>query len=215
LDFASELDSVLPADLPHREIVIDKGSVHLALIVEANRFLNLTRITSPREAAIKHVLDSVIPWRLFAGAKHVLDAGTGAGFPGIPLALVLPEIRFTLAESIQKKARFVESALTALDIPNVTVSPTRAEDLAKGGTMDLITARAFAPLPRALQLLGPALKKGSRVLLYKGPEANQEIAEADREAKNRRVRIDVVARYELADSLGSRTMIELVGLTGR
>src|SRR5580658_7316544 len=109
--FEDELDQVLPSDIPRRELVIQKSAEHLALILEANKTLNLTRITAPREAAIKHVLDSVIPWRLFAGARHVLDAGTGAGFPGIPLALALPEIQFTLAESIQKKARFVESAL--------------------------------------------------------------------------------------------------------
>src|SRR5689334_7274762 len=93
--YADELNRVLPADLPHRETVICAASKHLALIVEANRHLNLTRITMPREAAIKHVLDSVMPCQLFPGARHVLDAGTGAGFPGIPLALVLPETRFT------------------------------------------------------------------------------------------------------------------------
>src|SRR5580658_7776423 len=100
------------------------------MIEEANRHFNLTRITGPKEAAIKHVLDSVMPWRLFAGTRHVLDAGTGAGFPGIPLALVLPETRFTLAESIRKKARFVESALGELKLPNAGITPRRAEDLA-------------------------------------------------------------------------------------
>ena len=98
-EFADELQQVLPADLPNRDAVIQKCALHLALIVEANEYLNLTRIVSPREAAIKHVLDSVLPWRLFLGARRVLDAGTGAGFPGIPLALVLPDIRFTLSES--------------------------------------------------------------------------------------------------------------------
>src|ERR1700675_1134174 len=114
MSFKEALDQVLPVDLPQRDIVVVKGARHLALIEEANRHFNLTRITGPREAAIKHVLDSVAPWRLFAGATHVLDAGTGAGFPGIPLALVLPEVRFTLSESTQKKARFVELATAHL-----------------------------------------------------------------------------------------------------
>jgi len=208
LDFATELNAVLPADLPHRETVVEKAAAHLALIVEANQYLNLTRITTPREAAIKHVLDSVIPWRLFADAKHVLDAGTGPGFPGIPLALVLPEVRFTLAESIQKKARFVESALAALELPNVTISSTRAEELCGSGGMDVLTARAFAPMPRALEFLGPALKRGARALLYKGPDGDQEIADAAREAQKLRVRMRIVMRYELPDALGSRTIIE-------
>lgn len=200
---------MLPEDLPNREMVVSKAAEHLELIVEVNQYLNLTRITSPREAAIKHVLDSVIPWRLFAGAKHVLDAGTGAGFPGIPLALVLPDVRFTLAESIQKKARFVESALAKMQLPNVTISATRAEELALPGAIDIVTARALAPIARALDLLGPALKKGAKALLYKGPDAEQEIASAEKELRKFRMNARVVLRYELPDSLGSRAVVAL------
>ena len=209
VDFDSDLHEVLPSDLPHRGNVIEKSAEHLALIIEANKVMNLTRITSPREAAIKHVLDSVIPWRLFADARHVLDAGTGPGFPGIPLALVLPDVRFTLAESTQKKARFVESVLAALQLPNVAISAERAEDLGRTGAMDVITARAFAPIARTLVLLGPALRKGSKVLLYKGPDVEQEIAEAEREQKRLRACIRVAMRYELPESMGKRTIVEV------
>jgi 16S rRNA (guanine527-N7)-methyltransferase len=210
VDFESELNEVLPAELPHRENVVCKSARHLALIVEANQHFNLTRITTPREAAIKHVLDSVVPWRLFEGAKHVLDAGTGAGFPGVPLALALPEIRFTLAESVQKKARFVESALTAITLPNADVRSQRAEDILKTGAIDIVTARAFAPISRTLDLLGPALKRGVRALLYKGPDADREIAGADRQLKKLRVCARVVLRYDLPDSLGTRAVVEIV-----
>jgi 16S rRNA (guanine527-N7)-methyltransferase len=201
VDFASELSTVLPADLPHRDNVILKSAQHLALIEETNRVLNLTRITTPREAAIKHVLDSLIPWRLFLGAKNVLDAGTGAGFPGIPLALVLPEVQFILAESIQKKARFVESALKALALPNVTICAQRAEDILKNRKIDIVTARAFAPISKALDLL-----KGHRLLLYKGPDVEREIAEV----RNPRASIKVVMRYDLPDAMGTRTIVEIV-----
>ena len=197
----AELNHVLPADLPNREKVVEKAASHLAIIVEANQRLNLTRITSPREAAIKHVLDSVMPWRLFEGAGHVLDAGTGAGFPGIPLALVLPETRFTLAESIGKKARFVESALAELKLPNVEVVPRRAEEL----KAEIITARALAPIPRVLTLFRPALKAGTRLLLYKGPDVEEEIAEAHKT----KVRMEVVMRYDLPDSMGSRAIVQI------
>src|SRR3982751_5142369 len=112
---------MLPSDLPNRADVVVKAAVHLARIVEANQSFNLTRITSVREAVIKHVLDSVVPWRLFAAAPAVLDAGTGAGFPGVPLALVLPEVRFVLSESVGKKARFVEATVEELKLGNVEV----------------------------------------------------------------------------------------------
>jgi 16S rRNA (guanine527-N7)-methyltransferase len=205
VELQEELNDVLPADLPNREMVVHNAAKHLALITEANRHFNLTRITSPREAAIKHVLDSVTPWRLFQGAKHILDAGTGAGFPGIPLALALPKTSFTLAESIQKKARFVESALNELKLPNAAVTSQRAEEL----KADVITARALAPIPRVLTLFRPALKSGARVLLYKGPDAAKEIAEAAAEARKIHARMQIVMRYDLPDSLGTRTIVQI------
>jgi 16S rRNA (guanine527-N7)-methyltransferase len=203
--FEVELGSVLPPDIPNREALIAGAAQHLALIVEANKTMNLTRITSPREAAIKHVLDSVMPWPLFAKARHVLDAGTGPGFPGIPLALVLPEVRFTLAESIQKKARFVESAVAELKLANAEVTPRRAEEL----EVEVITARALAPISRVLSLFKPALKRGSRILLYKGPDVEQEIAEAVQDARKLRVGVRVVMRYELPEGMGTRSVVEI------
>jgi 16S rRNA (guanine527-N7)-methyltransferase len=211
VSFEGQLNQVLPADLPQRDFLIRKCAEHLELIVEANQYLNLTRITNPRDAAIKHVLDSVIPWRLFAGARQVLDAGTGAGFPGIPLALALPDIQFTLAESIQKKARFVDTALAKLALPNARVSARRAEEVWLEARADVITARAFAPVARALGLFAAALKAGTKILLYKGPDAEREIAESAKECERLRVRAEVVMRYDLPDSLGARTIIQIKG----
>jgi 16S rRNA (guanine527-N7)-methyltransferase len=210
--FAEALNRILPADLPHRETVVEKAGRHLALIEEANQYLNLTRITSPREAAIKHVLDSVLPWHLFAKVKRVLDAGTGAGFPGIPLSLVLPAVHFTLAESIQKKARFVESALEVLQLPNASIAAVRAEDLIKSASADIITLRAVAPLGKALDLFAPALKKRVTLLLYKGPDALQEIEEATAIAKKLRAKMQLVMTYDLPDGMGTRTIIEVTSL---
>jgi len=207
--FEEELREVLPSDLPRRDDVAVKAAQHLRLIEEANRHFNLTRITEPREAAIKHVLDCVMPWRLFSGAGDVMDAGTGAGFPGIPLALVLPDVRFTLTESIQKKARFVDTALIELELPNVTNAARRAEELSGEETFDVITTRALAPISRTLALFAPALKRGTRMLLYKGPDVEQEIEEAAMEARKRRVRMEIVMRYELPESSGVRTIIDI------
>jgi 16S rRNA (guanine527-N7)-methyltransferase len=209
MPFEDELARVLPPDLPHRDDTIAKAAQHLELIVDANQHFNLTRITTPREAAIKHVLDSLLPLHLFADARHVLDAGSGAGFPGVPLALALPGTRFTLAESIQKRARFLDSAVDAIDLHNVDVAAERAEDVLRRRRIDLITARAVAPITRALELFGPALKAGARALLYKGPDVDKEIAEAEPAARKLKVRVRVVARYELPDQLGLRTIVEM------
>jgi 16S rRNA (guanine527-N7)-methyltransferase len=214
VSFEEELRVVLPQDLPNRERVAALGARHLEMIEETNRVMNLTRIVSAHEAAVKHVLDSVMPWRLFADSSTVLDAGTGAGFPGIPLALVLPDVRFILSESVQKKARFVQSAVETLGLGNVNVKAARAEEILNAQRVEVITARAVAPLVKAIPLFAPALKKGTRVLLYKGPDAEAEISEAAIEAKKRQVRVSRSLRYELPDGLGLRTIVELQRNTG-
>jgi 16S rRNA (guanine527-N7)-methyltransferase len=203
--FEEELERVLPGDIPRREQVIEKSAQHLHLIAIANEQMNLTRITSAREAAIKHVYDCVAPWRHFDAARCVLDAGTGAGFPGIPLAVVLPEVRFVLAESTQRKARFVDHAVEALELANVQVVADRAEQRVGGRTPQIITARAIAPMGRILDLFAQALKQGSRLLLYKGGNVDGELGEAHK----RRFAAQVVCRYELPDGCGSRTLIEV------
>jgi 16S rRNA (guanine527-N7)-methyltransferase len=205
VEFAEELASVLPSDIPNRERLIEKSSQLLELVLQANDTMNLTRITSAREAAVKHVLDSVAPWLFFEKAKRVLDAGTGAGFPGIPLSLVLPDVRFTLSESIQKKARFVDTAVETLHLPNVRVMAERAEQSAAEVKPDVITARAVAPLHKLLDLFSKALKQGSELILYKGPDIEAEIADCH---LGRR-RAEVLTRYELPYEMGSRTIVRI------
>jgi 16S rRNA (guanine527-N7)-methyltransferase len=209
VSFQSELSELLPAEIPQREECIVKASRHLELIEIANRHFNLTRILGERDAAIKHICDSLIPWRLFAGAVDVADAGTGAGFPGIPLAIVLPHVRFTLIEATQKKARFVETVVSDLELPNVRVVPRRAEEWLRTERVDIVTGRAVAPLSRAAGFFAPAIHSGSRALLYKGPDAEAEIAEALAEARKRQLRMQVVFRYELPDNAGTRTIVEI------
>jgi 16S rRNA (guanine527-N7)-methyltransferase len=212
LEFENELTAVLPADLPNREAVVRKAGAHLRMILEANQYMNLTRIVSPREAAVKHVLDSLIPWRLFTNAKNILDAGTGAGFPGIPLAVVFPEKHFTLVESTQKKARFVEAAIEKLEIKNVVVAACRVEELGDG--IDMVTARAFAPLEKALEFLRSALKSGAKALLYKGPDAANEIAAAARVLARLKAKAEIVMTYDLPDEAGARTIIGVGLISG-
>ncbi len=205
VEFGEELERVLPSDLPHRERVLEKCARHLELVIAANQYMNLTRIVSPQEAAIKHVFDSIAPWVQFCGSESILDAGTGAGFPGIPLSLVLPDARFVLSESIGKKASFLESAVETLELANIQVTSERAEAITAGRRVDTITARAVAPVARLLELFQKPLKEGIRLLLYKGSDVEAELEEVRRH----RLSAKVLCRYELPDSLGSRSILEI------
>ena len=205
MQFEDELARFLPPDLPHREPLICKAAQHLRLLVEVNQNINLTRLTTPREAAIKHVYDSVAPWQCFRDAKRILDAGTGAGFPGVPLSLALPDIQFTLSESIQKKARFVESVVDSLELPNVRVTHNRAEVVAITQQIDVITARAIAPIGRIVEIFRKPLRRGARLILYKGPDVEGELAEAE----SHHVSARLLCRYELPEGLGIRSLLEI------
>ncbi len=207
MSFHEHLSRFLPQDLPDRERCVQQTALHLELIEETNKQFNLTRILDHKEAAIKHAVDSLLPWKLFASANvpRIVDAGSGPGFPGIPLAIALPGIQFVLLESTQKKARFIEAAAGKLGLANVTVHPERAEDWFKTNRAPLLTARAVAPLDRALSYFGPALRAGTRGLWYKGPDAETEIASAAKPG----FRMRVVDRYDLPESLGTRTMVEI------
>jgi 16S rRNA (guanine527-N7)-methyltransferase len=108
---------------------------------------------------------------------RVLDVGTGAGFPGIPLALARPELQFTLLDSNIKKATFVRQAVHALRLRNVEVSQTRIEKF-DGSNFDTITARAFSSLPELLALTGSLCAPEGRILAMKGVFPHEELAQA-------------------------------------
>lgn len=207
--FEDALQKALPEDLPNRERLVAVCTRHLELIVEANKVMNLTRILDAQEAAVKHVLDSVLPWRFFKGFRVVMDAGTGAGLPGIPLAIVFPSVEFILCESVQKRSRFVEEAVHTLEIPNITVMAVRAETALLKRRANAVTARAVAPLVKIVETFEACLKIGTPMLLYKGPDVEVEIGSAAGLLQRNRLMATVLDRYELPQNMGTRTFVEL------
>jgi 16S rRNA (guanine527-N7)-methyltransferase len=132
-----------------------------------NRRYNLTGITDIESMVSHHVLDSLAVHRHLHGAA-VADVGTGAGFPGLPLALVNPERRFTLIDSNGKKIRFVAHAARTLGLMNVEPLQARVEAMRPERPFDTVLARAFAPLPQLLQAVAPLCGSETRVLAMKG-----------------------------------------------
>jgi 16S rRNA (guanine527-N7)-methyltransferase len=148
---------------------------YLALLDRWNRTYNLTAIRDPREMVGKHLLDS-LAMHPYLAAGSLADLGTGAGLPGIPLALAKPALQVTLVESNGKKARFLREAVRTLGLANARVAESRAEVLNEPGAYDVITARALATLPLIIELGGHLLKPGGRLLAMKGAVPDDEIA---------------------------------------
>jgi 16S rRNA (guanine527-N7)-methyltransferase len=141
-------------------------------LAEWNQTHNLTAITEPEAMLTHHLLDSLAIQADLAGAR-IADAGTGAGFPGLPLALVNPEREFTLIDSNNKKIRFVTHAVALMGLANVIPVHARSEALRPHEPFDTVVARALAPLPRLLPWVAPLCGPKTRVLAMKGrwPEA--------------------------------------------
>ena len=132
-----------------------------------NQRFNLTGITGVESMVSHHLLDSLAVHRYLHGAS-IADVGTGAGFPGLPLALVNPERRFSLIDSNGKKIRFVSHAVRTLGLMNVEPLQARAETLRPERPFDTVLARAFAPLPELLEVVTPLCGSETRVLAMKG-----------------------------------------------
>ena len=149
---------------------------HVALIEKWNRVHNLTAVREPAQMAVLHVLDSLALVPHVGGAKNLLDVGTGAGFPGIPVALACEPLAVTLLDSSHKKATFLEQAKAELRLGNVSVASERVESFAPERKFDLVVSRAFADLADFVQLAGHLLAPGGRILAMKGVWPYEEIA---------------------------------------
>ncbi len=132
-----------------------------------NKAFNLTAITDRPRILTHHLLDSLAAQADLAG-NRVADVGTGAGFPGLPLAIVNPDRHFTLIDSVDKKLRFVDHAARELGLANVETRHSRVEQLRPGAPFDTVIARAFAPLPRLAGWIAPLCGPGTRVVAMKG-----------------------------------------------
>ncbi|MER3546171.1 MAG: 16S rRNA (guanine(527)-N(7))-methyltransferase RsmG [Rhodanobacteraceae bacterium] len=147
---------------------------YLDLLTRWNATYNLTAVREPAQMVTRHLLDSlaVLP---FVQGETLADLGSGAGLPGIPLAIVRPELAVTLVDSNGKKARFLREVLRALPLPNAKVVQARAQEL--DGSFDCIAVRAFASLSDMLQWSGRALGEDGIWLALKGRIDRAELAQ--------------------------------------
>lgn len=190
---------------------------HLDLVVEKNKVMNLTRIVDPTDAIIRHVVDSLLLLPSIDGLglgpdSRFVDIGTGAGFPGIPLAIMI-ECKGLLIDSVGKKVTAVNEFCRALGIDHfVQGQAVRAEDLARvsGNSFDLVTARAVAELGVLIEYASPLLRKGGHMVVSKARISDEEMDQGTRVGEI--VGLHLVSRetYELPDDSGHREILTFI-----
>lgn len=211
------LDKILPylegvAEL--NEESLEKLNAYANLLVEWNEKMNLTAITEPTEVVFKHFLDCLLflkEVQLPSGAK-IIDVGTGAGFPGMVLAIARPDVSVTLLDSLNKRITFLNDVIEKTGIKNAVAVHSRAEE---GGRQeqyrekfDFATARAVAPLNVLSEYCLPYVKKGGSFVALKGPAAEEEIQLAKKAVSLLGGGEIEFSSLELAD-YGARTIIKI------
>lgn len=161
----------------------DQFDAFHALLCQWNTRMDLTAVTDEEEALCRHYLDSLAALPLLPENARVIDVGTGAGFPGIPLSIARPDLQIALLDARSKRVRFLQYATEALGLTAKAVHG-RAEDYARENreTCDVAVCRAVAAMPVLLEWMLPLVKVGGSCVLWKGPGADEELAQAMRVA---------------------------------
>lgn len=158
----------------------DMFDEYFSMLVETNKHLNLTAITEERDVLIKHFLDSALPEKIIPQNATLVDVGTGAGFPALPLKIVRPDLKVCLVDSLNKRVNFLKDVCDKLKLENVSAVHSRAEDFAKNNRekFDVAVARAVAQLNTLTEYLLPLVKVGGIAVIYKSSKLDEELREA-------------------------------------
>jgi 16S rRNA (guanine527-N7)-methyltransferase len=201
---------------------VERLGTHLDALLEANERFNLTAVRDPAETWVRHAADSLslIPFVAEAGAKSIVDLGTGGGFPGIPLAIAMPDVQVLLVDSVGKKVRYLQEVVQRLDLRNATVRQARAEELAewKGGlreSFDAVVCRAVGSLATLVELSLPLVKIDGLLLAIKGEKAPDEIVEAARALKELQGEVAATHRTPTGTIVAVRKLAKTVRLYPR
>lgn len=186
---------------------------YASLLLAWNERMNLTRITEADEVAIKHFVDSasVLAYDVIPADSRLIDVGTGAGFPGLVLKILRPDVEVVLLDSVAKRLEFLEAVIAKLGLEGVSTVHARAEDAGRRAdlreTFDVAVARAVAPLPVLVEYLLPFVKVGGRMIAWKGPDAEEEKRSAQKACTLLGGGTFEGARFTLPFAMGGRSLV--------
>ncbi len=193
---------------------IDSLEKYYKLLIEWNEKMNLTALTEPHDVALKHFCDSILLLKYadIPQNSSLIDVGTGAGFPSVPIKIVRPDIKLCLLDSLNKRLVFLQEVVDKLGLQDVTIVHSRAEDGARKADLrekfDFATSRAVAQLNVLSEYCLPYVKVGGAFLSMKGKYSEEEIANAKSAIKLLGGKTEKVDTYNLADG-SERTIINV------
>lgn len=185
---------------------IDQFRKYFDYLIEMNKVMNLTAITEPKEVVQKHFIDSIsiLNYYEFKDNMSVIDVGTGAGFPGIPLAIMCPNVNFTLMDSLNKRMKFLNNVIEMCELENVKCIHSRAEDLGKNDEYreiyDVCVSRAVANLSVLLEYCIPFVKVGGNFISYKSILAKDELVQSKNAQKKLCSYLEKNILFEIPDT---------------
>lgn len=189
----------------------DQYKIFIDYLLEVNAHTNLTTITDIDEIKIKHIKDSLSVLDLIKENNKVLDIGSGAGFPGIPLAIE-KKIDLTLIDSVNKKVNFMNQAIEKINLQNARAIHSRAEDFAKDNRekYDVVVSRAVANMTTLSELCLPFVKVGGIFVALKGPKADEELDEAKNAIKILGGKVIDVERFDLSGNERANIVVKKI-----
>lgn len=211
-EFAIKLKELLnKIELDINELQIEKFYSFMNLLLEWNEKINLTAITEENEIILKHFVDCLTIQKYMKNNEKIIDIGTGAGFPGIPLSIMNEKSEFTLVDSLNKRINFINEVKEKIDLKNVFTIHSRAEDLGQNRIyrekFDIAVSRAVANLSVLLEYLLPTVKVGGKVICMKGSQIEDEINNAGKALKELGGEIKKIEEFYLPETDMKRNII--------
>lgn len=186
--------------------------LYFDLLIETNKVMNLTAITEMEEVVLKHFIDSIaLVQYISLSKKRVIDVGTGAGFPGIPLAILCSDAQFMLMDSLNKRIKFLNEVIKVCELENVEIIHSRAEDLGRNKNFreqyDLCVSRAVANMSTLLEYCIPFIKVGGKFISYKSGDVKDELQKSEVAQQELGCKRKEIIPFELPQSDMQRTFV--------
>lgn len=210
LKFEEMLDEF---NISYKDRMIEQFNLYYDILIQWNKFMNLTGITEYYDVTVKHFIDSLSIVKIIdmTNVTSLIDVGTGAGFPGVPIKIIFPHIKICLLDSLNKRVKFLNEIISKLDLDNISALHGRAEEIAKRGEYrekyDLCVSRAVANLSSLSEYCLPFVKKGGQFISYKSSDIDKELLSSKHAISVLGGEIEDIIKFKLPNTDIDRSLI--------